>query len=152
MNSLIKAILSTGCLVGFLDGIAAICLAYFRNGVSPVRVFQFIASGFFGTQVFSGGYAMAVVGLCFHFLIALFWSAIFYLLYPRVTFLSRNWLIAGGLYGIVVLLTMQWVVLPLSNVPTQSKSIQMHQVLVHIILVGLPISFLSHRFFSMKRI
>lgn len=59
----ISVILWTGLLVGTLDISAAIInytLSYQKN---PVRVFQFIASGVFGKEAFSGNSSMIFYGI-----------------------------------------------------------------------------------------
>lgn len=146
---LIRSILLSGLLVGLLDGAAAVISAYFPKGTKPVIVFQYIASGVFGSDAFSEGYASAFAGLIFHFTIALGWTALFFLLYPRVRILSWNKIVVGIVYGIFVLLAMKFVVLPLSQVTMiNPRSVEIRQAIIHMVCVGLPISLLANRYYS----
>ena len=144
-----KHVLWCGLLVGFLDGTAAIISAYLGKGTNPLRVFQFIASGIFGKDAFTGGYWMATIGFSLHFIISLGWAALFFFLYPRFRILAWNKIIVGMAYGILVLLAMKFLVLPLSNVPMINPGkMEPQQIIIHMLLVGLPISILANRFYS----
>jgi hypothetical protein len=148
----IAEILKTGLLVGILDGTAASVYNLIKGG-SPIKVFQFIASGVFGKEAFQGGYTMALIGLGFHFIVALGWTTLFYLLYPKVKIFSRNKFITGMIYGIIVFFAMKFTVLPLSNVRMLNpKAIDMVQILIHMFVVGLPISILANKYYQKQNI
>lgn len=150
-NNPLRTILFAGLTAGFLDGAAAI-INYLisSNGKNPVRIFNFIASGVFGKKAFAGGGVMAAWGLLFHFIIACLFAAFFYFLYIRIKFLSRNIIISGILYGIIVWLIMNLAVVPLSNTPplhfVLSKAII--AILILIFFVGIPIALVVHKFKS----
>src|SRR5689334_21896350 len=97
-----RMIVVTGLLAGTLDALAAI-IVYQAN---PKRMFQFIASGVFGKDAFSGGVTMALWGALFHFFIAFCWTIFFLLLYPRVKILSANKFIVSIGYGLFIWLVM----------------------------------------------
>src|SRR5580765_7454543 len=63
------------CLAALLAGTCDICFAtgfsYFRSGVPPSRVLQFVASGAIGPDAYTGGTTAAAIGLGFHYLFAL---------------------------------------------------------------------------------
>jgi uncharacterized membrane protein YagU involved in acid resistance len=149
-TSLFMAILLTGLLAGTLDITAAIiqfCIPTPRN---PVRIFEFIASGVFGTSAFSTGPVMAFLGLVFHYFIAIAWTSVFFTLYPRIPWLAHNKVLGGLLYGIIVWLMMNLVILPLSNVP--HFPIRFPQALIGVailmIAIGLPISLRASKYYS----
>jgi hypothetical protein len=135
--------------VGVLDGLAAVLQAVL-NDRDPVKSFQFIASGIFGTSAFSGGNTMLAWGILFHFCIAFIWTLIFFVLYPRLKLYSLNWLVAGILYGIVVWVGMNFIVLPLSHTPALPfiAASAIRSVLILITAVGLPLSFLAKRHYD----
>lgn len=144
-----KVILVTGVLVGTLDGLAAV-IQTLINGGSPVVVFQFIASGIFGEESFEGGMTMAVCGLIFHLCIALGWTTFFFLIYPKMKFLSQNKILAGLGYGLFIWLVMTRIVLPLSNVPQFPFRISQAiiGILILMAVIGLPLSFIASKFYS----
>lgn len=116
-KGLIGAISVAGLVAGILDGGAAVVAYLLRGGEDPTKIFNFIASGIFGSAGLSGGNTMALMGLLFHMMIATIWATIYFILYPRIAVLSRNWAVSGLGYGIVVWIGMNLVVVPLSNTP-----------------------------------
>ena len=152
-KGLLKAIAWSGLLVGTLDIAAAIVQILLKGG-SPIRMFQFIASGVLGDASFSGGVPSAIYGLVFHFCIAMGWTILFFLAFPRLPFLAKNRILTGAVYGIFVWLMMNHVILPLSNTPPLAFKLipAVISLLIIIGAVGLPLSFLANRYYSGKYI
>ena len=148
-KSLLKAILIAGLIVGTLDALAASISTYVQRGVTPDRVWRYVATGVFGKDALSGGTTMVLLGLLFHFIIATGWTALFFLAHQKLKFLSWNRFIVGIVYGIFVMLGMNLVVVPLSNVPNPNPgAIHLPQLFIHMFIIGLPISLLTHRYYS----
>lgn len=152
-SSLLKAILLAGLIVGTFDIIAA-TIQILIAGREPVNMLKFIASGIFGRQALQGGAAYAVYGLFFHYCIATIWTTIFFLIYPKIPFLSRHKVLAGIAYGIVVRLGMGEIVLPLSNTPPLPFTVKGTTISTLILIgaIGLPLSFLAHRHYTRKQL
>ena len=151
LSNALKPIALGGLIAGTLDITAACVSAWLRSQTSPIRVGQFIASGAIGASAFSGGKMMALLGFVFHFLIATTATAVFYLASRRLRFLVKWPIPMGLLYGVLVYLFMNFVVLPRSAItpprvaPTlSSRGIQM---LIIMFCVGLPIALIV-RWFS----
>jgi hypothetical protein len=125
--------------------------AFITAGVPPTRVLVYIASGVFGTPAFSGDWTMALWGLFFHFIIAFSFTVLFFLVYPKLPLL-RHWLMAGICYGIIVWVVMNLVVLPWSNVPKFPLEVKgvLKGMLILTLAIGLPISFMAHRYYTSK--
>ena len=146
-----KVIFLSGLIAGTLDLTAACVSAWLRNGATPLRVSQFIASGAIGTVAFTGGYKSAVLGVALHYLIATTAAAVFYLASRKFRFLIKWPVPMGLLYGIFVYLFMNFVVLPRSAItparvpPTLSS--RAIQALIIMFCVGLPIALIV-RWFS----
>ena len=149
--SLSSSILIAGLIVGILDAIAASVFSYGFSGASPDKVFRYVASGVFGKDAFAGGLPIAAWGLLFHFIVATGWTALFYLLYPKVNFFSSSKYISGISYGIFIWLMMNKVVVPLSNVPPAPFHFTIRtavMILIHMFIIGVPISYLANRHYS----
>jgi hypothetical protein len=144
----IKKIIIIALIAGTLDAVGAIVI-YRAN---PVKLFQFIASGAFGVEAFSGGVVMAFWGILFHYIIALAWTAIFFFMYPAIKILRKNRYITGLLYGIFVWLVMNQIIIPLSKIPQAPFNFKSALIGASILvaMVGLPISLLTHRYYSMR--
>lgn len=143
----LAAILVGGGIAGVLDLASAIG-AWLPRGVSPVQIMQSIAGGLFGEETYRGGWQTALVGLGLHFVIALTAAAVFYAASRRLGFLTRRPVVAGLLYGEVVYLFMNFVVLPLSAIGSFPRLSWQHMVtgpVGHLFFVGLPISLAVHR-------
>ena len=138
-----RRLLATAVVVGVLDIVYAIAFSYWRSGTSPTRVLQSVASGALGRDAYAGGLATAALGLALHFLIALIVTAIFFAVAARVRALTTQPFIIGALYGVVVYLVMNFVVIPLSKIgprPLPATIVIVTGVLVHIFLIGIPIA------------
>ena len=149
-KSLFISILVTGLLVGTLDAAAAVIQFIIPTVRNPVRIFEYIASGVFGMDAFSGGATMAVAGLFFHYFIATAWTSVFFTVYPRIPWLAKNKVAGGLLYGVFIWLLMNLVILPLSNVPHIPIHITGAAIgmLILMLVVGLPISLRANKYYS----
>ena len=137
-----------GLIAGTLDICAAFLYAWLRAGVGPIRVLHAVASGLLGAEAFQGGGKTAVLGLALHFLIATIWTVVFYFASRQLLFLVERPVMFGLLYGVVVYLFMNFVVLPLSNVAGRPSPIsaRLINMLIIMFFVGLPIALIVRRF------
>ena len=106
-----------------------------------------VAYGLLGQAAREGGLEMAALGIALHFFINMSGAALFYLILSRVKFLPRQWFVLAVAYGIAVLLTMNYVILPLSQIGRGIYPLeQLHiHAFWHILLVGLPVGFFVAR-------
>ena len=144
-----QAIFWGGLIAGALDITAACVFSYLRANVSPVRVFQSVASGLLGASAYAGGAKTAALGLLLHFLIATTATALFYFASRKLTFMIERPIPWGLVYGVLVYLFMNFVVLPLSAFPQRgvpSLSSRAINMLIIMFCVGLPIAIIVRRF------
>ena len=108
-----------------------------------------IAGGLLGPQAFKGGAGTYVLGVCLHFFIACSAAATYYAASRRLRFLAEYPLICGLFFGAAVEDVMNLVVLPLSALHAKGPY-TLHDlilgVLVHMVVIGLPISYSVRRF------
>lgn len=104
------AILYGGFVAGSLDILAAALI----NRVDPLVIMRAIASGLLGRAAFQGGLPVAMLGLLLQWAMSLLIAAIFVFAARRLAWLGRRWVAAGLLYGVVVFVVMEYVVVPLS--------------------------------------
>ena len=144
----LQPILCGALIAGTLDICAAFLTAWLRAGVRPVRLLQFVASGLIGAAAFNGGTKTAILGLALHFLIATIATVVFYLASRKWLFLIEHPVNFGLLYGIVVYLFMNFVVLPLSSVAPRPMTPSGFAIGILTIMfcVGLPIALIVRRF------
>ena len=144
----VVTILWIGLVAGTLDITENLVFNHFR-GISPWRVFQYIASGLIGMKSFQLGLASVALGVLIHYTIALFWTGVFYTASRKFSILVRRPVICGLLYGVVVYLVMNFVILPLSQVPPRPAAVtlpsRINAVLALLLFIGLTISLLTRR-------
>lgn len=152
-NSFARAVLLAGFVAGLLDITAAIVSFYINRNTGPTRMFQYIASGVLGKDAFSGGMGTAALGLLFHFIIAYIFTIIFFLLYPKLNLQSKNMIVVGLMYGMLVWAIMNLVVLPMSNAaisrPFKVKGV-ITGALILMFFIGLPVSVFAHRYYARR--
>jgi len=141
-------VIRAGLAVALLDALFAIALYVVVLRVTTVpRVFQSIASGLLGRASFSGGAATVALGVVCHLTVAFGWTVLFYVVSRRFTSLrqlaksSAGGLALGLVYGVIVWLGMDLVVIPLSRAtPTPVMNWRFWLLLGwHAVGVGLPI-------------
>ena len=142
----LPAIGFAGLIVGILDITSAFVIAEIK-GTGSIRMLQRIASGLLGQRSFEGAMATAGLGLAIHFLIAFTAAAVFYAASRKFGSLTQHAVVSGSLYGIAVYIFMYWIVVPLVFVDTHhSVSRDVTAVIVHMLLIGLPISLIVRRY------
>lgn len=126
-------------VVGTLDILFAIAFWYPR-GATPGRIFQSVAAGLYGRASFDGGMRTVVIGAALHYFIALCIVVVYWLASRRYDVLARRPVLYGTIYGILVYVVMNYVVIPLSA--TQNSAFLLwwvvSSVLVHAFLIGVP--------------
>lgn len=136
------AIAAGGGIAGTLD-LAQACILF--GWKTPLA----IAGGVLGRQAFQGGAGTYALGVFLHFLIACSAAAVYYAASRRLGFLTEHPLVCGLFFGIAVELVMSYVVLPLSALhargPYKLNNVILG-LLVHMLVVGLPISYSVRRF------
>jgi hypothetical protein len=141
-RSALLAIAMGGLIAGTLDLTQAFIL--FGRRVPLV-----IAAGLLGRGALHGSAATYVLGVLLHFFIAFSATAVYYVASRKLTFLTEHPVVCGLFYGIAVELVMGYIVLPLSALQDRGPY-ELHDVLqgliVHMVVVGLPISFSVRRF------
>jgi hypothetical protein len=140
-----KTVLSATLVAGTLDIVAAILLySIIMEKTTPSRIIMSIASGVFGKEAYSGGSAMILAGLAFHFLIAFLFSLFYYFLYQNIRSLSGKRLLSGVLYGVFIWLVMNLVVLGVvfPGMPAPDFQAVAIGMTIVILAVGIPISYI----------
>lgn len=150
--SFTKAILLSGLLIGMADAAAAMISAYLSSGVSPHRVWQYVASGAIGSRAYTGGTNTVLLGLTFHFIIATFFTASFFLIASRSKKILNYVFAVGAAYGVLVWLCMNILVVPLSQIPPRTIATSQLTVglLIHIFVIGIPIVWLAKKHFAIS--
>lgn len=138
-----------GLVAGTLDISENIIFNAFRH-ITPYQIFQYIASGLIDGRSFTMGGASVALGVAIHYAIAMTWTAVFYLLSRRLKILTRQATICGIVYGGVVYIIMNFVVLPMTRVPharaAMTVASRVSGVLALLFCIGLAIALMMKKF------
>ena len=137
-------------LGGFLAGLADFIYPTVRTlmGGGPWwRPWKGVASGLLGQAGRDGGLEMALLGAVLHFFICISAAFILYFVVSRVKFLPRHWVPLAIIHGLAVLLTMNYIIVPLSQIGIVLYPLKTLHVSAfwHIVLVGIPTAFFVSR-------
>lgn len=149
-NGLLKSILIAGIIAGTMDATGATIAYLLRGGENPIKIWNYVGSGIFGEASIKGGMAYALMGLLFHYIIAIIWTTIFFKIHKYLLMISKNWIVLAIIYGIVVWVGMNLIVVPLSNTPKGPMTLNGALIagFVLIICIGSPISYLAKKYYS----
>jgi hypothetical protein len=136
------AIAVGGVIAGTLDLLQACILFGWDIPLS-------IAGGLLGRQAVHGGAGTYILGVLLHFFIACSAAATYYAASRKLRFLTEHPLVCGLFFGAAVEEVMSLVVLPLSALHARGPY-ELHDLilglLVHMVVVGLPVSYSVWRF------
>jgi hypothetical protein len=142
-----------GILIG--GGVAAtldLLYAIIRNslgGERPLWTLQLVGSGWLGEDAFAGGVPAGVLGFVSHYGIVFVAAALYYVASKRFTVLRSRALLCGAVFGVLVYLFMNFVVLPASAFPYELSYPAERLIegfVSHAVLVGVPIALAIRRF------
>ncbi len=141
-RSALLAIAVGGGIAGALD-LTQACILF------GWRIPLIIAGGLLGPGARHGGAGTYVLGVALHFFIACSAAAVYYGASRKLRFLTEHPVVCGLFFGAAVEEVMSLVVLPLSALHDRGPY-ELHDLilglLVHMVVVGLPISFSVRRF------
>jgi hypothetical protein len=150
MNTITSAV-GTRSWLGFLvGGLTAgtfdLISAYIAYGWNVPRG---IAAGLLGPGARQGGLGVYILGIFLHFFIAMSAAFVFYLASRKLGFMIQHPVVAGLFFGIGLFLVMNLIVLPLSALhfsgPYSWRGL-VQGLLIHMVCIGLPISFSVRQF------
>ena len=141
-NNALLAVAVGGLIAGSLD-LTQACVLF------GAKIPLVIAAGLLGQRALQGGVPTYILGILLHFFIAFSAATIYYAASRRLIFLKEHPLVCGLFFGGAVEVVMSYIVLPLSALQSRGPY-ELHDVLlglgVHMVVVGLPISFSVWRF------
>lgn len=153
MKGLVRRILLTALFVGTTDLAAAYINQFIKTGKFADKMLYYIAGGALGLETsMKGGFAIGLLGLIIHYFLALTYTLLFFMIFPRIRLLSYNKYVVGFLYGVLVGAFMTFVVLPLTRLPTSpfvfQKAVEGWIILG--VALGIPIAMSAYKFYRIE--
>ena len=140
-TGLLLPILVGGAIAGTLD----LTSAFITYGHNMPRG---IAAGLIGRQAAQSGFFPWILGIFLHYFIAFSAATVYCLASRKLEFMRDHFIVSGVFFGIGLYLVMNLIVLPLCAFhfmgPYQLRGL-IQGLLVHMTIVGLPISYSLHK-------
>lgn len=145
-------IVKAGLIAGTLDILSAFFYYYIKTQKNPVNILKYITTQVFGKTFFTNESAKAAMGLLIHYVIAFIWTIIFFIIYPHIKFFFKSRILTGLVYGIIIWVIMNLVIVPLGTLPKApfNLSSAIINMLILIIAVGTPISIIVSKYYRDK--
>lgn len=152
-SSAIQTILSAGLVAGSFDLLTAILVySVAMERTTDRKLLQGIGKAAFGSNTFQDETSLALSGVAVHFFIAFSFAIFYFFIFPHISFLRKQKLLSGLLYGAFAWCVMNLAVLPLfhvANIPHKWDSIVRGAVIL-MFCIGLPISIIVSRHYMAK--
>lgn len=136
-------------IAGTADALAAIFILAKGHAAA---VFKYVASGAYGKEAFSGGDAMVIRGVCFHYFIALSFTVFYFLIYPYISLFRKSLVTSAVIYGLFTWAVMSLVVVPMTLI--QAKPFNPASALLNAVIlmftIGLPVNLMRRRYDTQK--
>jgi hypothetical protein len=106
-----------------------------------------------GGSAFDGGWLTAGLGIVFHLAIALSWAALFFFAYRSFSFLAKSRVFNGVAYGLLIWLTINLLVVPMSRIPARPFVLLnvVTGMLILILMVGMPVAFIVPKYYLRRQ-
>ena len=133
--------IGAGISAGILGGILIDAFLALANHVSPIGIWQFVASAVVGPTAFTSPW-FAVLGFVMHFGISIAWGIIYaaLVLGPLRVFALRP-VIGGILFGVAVMIVMTALVVAKHVAPASADAASLVKALIaHTAFFGLPVA------------
>jgi hypothetical protein len=114
-------------------------------------VLQTVASGWLGSDAFSGGIPAGILGLASHFAILFVGASLYLLASRRLSVLRSQAVACGAVFGVLVYLFMNFAVIPVSAFPFKLSYPALRLLegfASHALFVGIPIALSVRRFYA----
>lgn len=149
-NRFWKAVFVTTLIARTLDITGMHLYQGIVRGAFPDTLFCVIAAVGLGVnKVLNIGPVLIALGVLIHYIISFVFTFFFYLLYPAVARVSRNKYVSGLWYTIIVWLTMNVIVLPLSSLargPFVYNLKELTGFLIFLAAFGMHILLMTHKY------
>jgi hypothetical protein len=137
-----KKDLTTAAIGG---GIGGLLDALYASLMWGMGAWQSVASGLLGKASFEGGNATIALGLALHFFIAFMMALVYVKASHKLSALTTRPIVMGVLYGLVLYVVMNFVVIPLSAIGFHTPSLKgvLKSLPPHILFVGPAIALVT---------
>lgn len=153
-NPLFFAILIAWLAAGTLDILGAIFILGKGNAAGT---FKYIAGAVTGKDAELGETGSTLLGAGFHYLIALCWTIVYFMLYKKIGFDKLPVILSALLYGSFIFFSMRYVFVPLLGKLPPPKPLSSEQlpliiknILILAVAFGVTLKYFAARFYKSR--
>ncbi|MBV8638162.1 MAG: hypothetical protein JO322_08745 [Candidatus Eremiobacteraeota bacterium] len=144
-NAIVRQAFAAGIVAGVLIQAYLILTQIVPAHGSILGAWQWIASAAIGDEALRNP-AYAWLGLLIHFIISIAWAGGYAYLAQERPFMNRRWYISGIVYGLIVYIFMDILLLGARKFIPPTTPLQLLNVLIaHCVFFGLPLAFVVSR-------
>lgn len=140
-------LIGAAMLIGALDLIYACTYWNISRGVPPIQIFQTVASGLLGMHSFRDGTVTVLLGALLQYLMLQVMVGTYYVVSRRLPALIRQPWLYGPLYGLLLYVVMNIIVVPLSAAPKTPFVLSwiIGSIAMHVCVIGPLIAWFVRR-------
>jgi hypothetical protein len=114
-------------------------LMHVANGIV---LSQWDASNLLGGEAFRGGLSTAAIGLGLHLCVSVVWGIVFAFAFARIAWMRSHAMLAGLIFGAIVMQVMAYAVVPLGHASHPMPSIAgwLNNFVAHTLFFGVPVA------------
>jgi uncharacterized membrane protein YagU involved in acid resistance len=141
----VSRLLISALLASIVAGIPDVFVAAALSRAAPGKVLQMIASGILGKDSYRGGSKTMIFGLVLQVAMSFVIALIYNIACSQFADIRRNPLIFGAMYGVLIFVVMNFVVVPLSRAHPKHRwdAKSFVAMLIVMVLFGEIISFIA---------
>jgi hypothetical protein len=146
MAKTVKAIILAGVTGAVLiDAYLFVTDVLILHSATGMTLFQWDASNVLGNAAYQDGWYAVLVGCALHLVVSLCWATVFVMLAQRVSLLTKAPIWIGALFGVLVMLTMWYLVLPVGHAmqPTLALVSTANVLIAHTVFFGIPVALVA---------
>lgn len=140
----VRQALVAGFIAGVLIDAYLLATQVLPSHGSAVQMWQWVASAALGQVAFSSP-SYALLGLIAHFCVSIGWAGGYAYLAQQQPFVNQRWAISGLVYGIVVYIFMDILLLGVRMFTPPSPVMLLNALIAHCVFFGLPLAYVVAR-------
>jgi hypothetical protein len=148
---IVTTIIVAGVVGAFLiDFYLVVTTTWIFHTATARTLFLWDASNLLGHAAFQRGFETELVGCFLHFIVSVFWAAVFVLVLVRIPAVARHPIVWGIIAGIGVKFFMQYLIIPLGQAASPHYNLisLTNNLVAHTFFFGVPVLLIARHAYN----
>jgi uncharacterized membrane protein YagU involved in acid resistance len=130
-----------------IDAYLVVVDCFVRHIATIQELFQWDASNALANAAYEGGWGAALLGCSFHVIVSLIWALLYVVATKYWKPLLAQPLVSGVAFGLLVLIVMQFLVVPLGHAQRSGFTLLTlgNAIVAHVVFFGIPVAYAVSR-------